>query len=63
MRMAGLVAAAIVMAICSLYSFLTFFLRYFFRELAAHSKRAMIVVLVVVNVLPNVGSAFTVCMF
>ena len=40
--MAGLVAVVIVMAICVLYYFLTFFLRYIFPARAAHSKSAMI---------------------
>ena len=63
MRMAGLVAAALMMVISALYYFLTLFLRYFIPERAAHSKIAMVVVFFAVNTLPNAGSAFTVCMF
>ena len=63
MGMGGLVAAAILMAICALYYFLTFFLCYLFPERAAHSKSAMIIALFTVNTLPIAGSAFTVCMF
>ena len=60
--MAGLVAAAIVMVICALYYFLTFFLRYFLPERANHSKCAIIGVFFTVNTLPIAGSAVTVCM-
>ena len=62
MRMAGLVAAVILMAICAVYYFLTFILRYLFPERAAHSKSAMIVVFFAVYTRPIAGSAFTVSM-
>ena len=60
--MAGLAAAAIVMVICALCYFLTFFLDSFL-ERAAHSKLAMIVVFFTVNTLTNAASAFTACVF
>ena len=63
MGMGGLVAAAIMMAICALYYFLMFFLSYLFPERAAHSKSALIVAFFAVNTLPIAGSAFTVCVF
>ena len=44
MRMAGLVAAAILMVICALYYFLMLFLSYYIPERAAQSKSSMIVV-------------------
>ena len=58
MGMGGLIAAALLMAICALYYFLTFFLSYLFPERAAHSKSAMIVAFLAVNTLPIAGSAF-----
>ena len=57
----GLAAAVILMAICALYYFLTYFLRYFFTERAAHTKSAMIVAFLAVNILPIARSGFTVC--
>ena len=45
----AMVAAAIMMAICTLYYFLTFFLWFFFPERAAHSKSARIVVVFAVK--------------
>ena len=63
MGMGGLVVAVILMAICAVYYFLTFFLRYLFPEMAAHSKSAMIGAFLTVNTLPIAGSAFTVCVF
>ena len=63
MRMGGLLAAAILMAICALYYFFTFFLWYLFPERAAQSKSAMIVAFLAVNTLSSAGSAFTVCVF
>ena len=60
--MAGLVAAAILMAICALYYFLTFFLD-LFPERAFHCKSAMTVVLFAFITLPIAGSAYTVSMF
>ena len=53
MGMGGLLAAAILMAICALYYFLTFFLWYLFPERAAHSKSAMIVAIFSVNTFYN----------
>ena len=63
MRMADLVAAAMVMVTCVLYYFLTFFIKNLFPELAAHNKSSMIVVFFTVNKLPIAGSVFTVCVF
>ena len=63
MGMGGLVAGAILMAICALYYFLTFFLSYLFPERTAHSKSAMIIAFLAVNTLLIAGSVFTVCVF
>ena len=61
--MVGLAAVVKVMAICVLYYFLTFLLRYIFPPRAAHSKCAMIAVITVsISTLLNAESAFTVCM-
>ena len=51
-------SSAIVMLICALYYFLTFFRWYFFPQRAGHSKSAMNVVFIIVNTLRNAGSAF-----
>ena len=62
--MNGLVAAVLVMAICVLHCFVSFFLRNVFPEKAAHKKGAMIVSFFFTgNTLPNAGDAFTVYIF
>ena len=53
-----------VTVVCVKHHFLSFLLRNIFPEGAAHSKGAMIISLFfTVDTLPNVGNAFTVCMF
>ena len=59
MGKAGLVAAVILMPICALYYFVTFF-SYLFPERAAHCNSAMIIVFFAVNTLVIDGSTFTV---
>ena len=62
--MNGLVAAVVVMVICVMHYFLSFFLRNIFPEMAAYSKGVMIVShFFTVDTFPNAGNAFTVCMF